>query len=270
MPTIAAIADAVARGVTRRHLLLLSDYDGTLCEFAGDPDAVRLPAPRAALLDELAARPKVTVGIVSGRHLADLQPRLGLSQPVWIAGLHGLEIAGPGARFLHPAAGGARGALRRLRPALESLAAGLPGVRVEDKDLALALHLRGADAATRARAQAQFLRIVEPLLAEGGLRLLVGDEVFELLPAVQWGKGDAVRWLRAFVERETGRAAWPVYLGDDVTDEAAFAEVGDAGISVVVGSRPSRAQYRLAGPPEVEALLAELVSRGIGLSASAD
>lgn len=264
MGAVAEVAAAIERGAVGRHLLLLSDFDGTLCEFSVDPEAVRLPAARGRLLDELAGRPDVTVGIVSGRRLADLRSRLNIRARIYLAGLHGLEIEGPGVEFLHPGAARARAALHALEPALARAVADLPGVFIEHKDLSLALHMRGAEPAARARAEARLTELARPELDRGVLRLLPGDCVVELLPQVAWSKGDAVRWLRGFVERESGRRAWPVYLGDDVTDEAAFEAIGEDGVTVVVGGRPSRARFRLAGPGEVEALLADLVARGVG------
>lgn len=269
MSTIAEVADAVACGASRGVILLLSDFDGTLVEFAVDPDTVKLPARRRALLETLAARPAVAAGIVSGRRLWDLRDRVGIAGPLVLAGLHGLEIEGPGARFLHPGAAAAREALAALRPALAAAVRDLAGVFVEDKDLSLALHVRAADPEIRERAERILKATAGSALARGELRLLAGDKVFELLPNVTWSKGDAVGWIRGHVEKQRGQAVWPVYLGDDWTDEPAFETIGDDGVAVVVGTRPSRAAFRLADPLEVEALLAELVARNVGVESPA-
>lgn len=62
----------------------------------------------------------------------------------------------------------------------------------------------------------------------------------------------------AAVERRHRQPAWPIYLGDDVTDEDAFRAVGDAGLTIAVGAGSSSARYRLADPGLVERLLEEL------------
>ena len=72
--------------------------------------------------------------------------------------------------------------------------------------------------------------------------------VDEVLPRDAGGKGAAIRELEKSVERNAMR---PVYFGDDITDEDAFLELRDRGITVLVGDRASWAQYRVAGPDEV-------------------
>ena len=96
--SVADVAGAVLAG-GRSPILLLSDFDGTLCEFRDDPESVRLADARRAALSTLARRPGVCVGIVSGRRAADIRERAGLDGPVYHAGLHGMEIAGPDGGF---------------------------------------------------------------------------------------------------------------------------------------------------------------------------
>ena len=73
----------------------------------------------------------------------------------------------------------------------------------------------------------------------------------EVLPNVAWGKGDALREIRAAL----GRDSFPVYFGDDLVDEEGFASVQDAGgFGVYRGPRrfaATAAHYRLDSPQEV-------------------
>jgi trehalose 6-phosphate phosphatase len=69
-----------------------------------------------------------------------------------------------------------------------------------------------------------------------------------------------VRWIEADVTRRLGAVVQPVYLGDDRTDEHAFEAIGQRGITVIVGRRPSRASRRLPDPAAVEQLLNRLVA----------
>jgi len=73
-----------------RHQLLLFDFDGTLAPFNTDPTAVYLAPDVAHLLGSLASRPEITVGIISGRRLADLQRRVSVPGDTYLAGFHGL------------------------------------------------------------------------------------------------------------------------------------------------------------------------------------
>jgi trehalose-phosphatase len=137
-------AAAIREARARRHLLLLLDFDGTLCEFDPDPDAVELSGPRRALLLGLAVRPDVTVGVVSGRRLQDVRRRTQISPRAYYSGLHGLEIEGPGVSFIHPEAERGLDAIRRVSASLRLDLSGMPGVFLEDKTLSVAAHFREA------------------------------------------------------------------------------------------------------------------------------
>ena len=69
---------AAITAVREHPVLLLTDFDGTLCEFKDTPDAVMLSPPRRLALSALATRPTWSVGIVSGRRAADVRRRAAL------------------------------------------------------------------------------------------------------------------------------------------------------------------------------------------------
>jgi alpha,alpha-trehalase len=241
---------------------MLLDFDGTLVELADDPDLVRLSDARRDLLRRLARRPDLTIGVISGRRLADLRRRVDAGSAVFYAGLHGLEIEGPGTRFVHVRAAGTRALIRRLGRSLVTATRDLADVRIEDKAFTVAMHVRGAAPTARRHAKGRLLEIAGPHLEAGTLRVLRGANVFEILPAVAWTKGDAVLHIKAAVARRYRRPVWPVYAGDDVTDEDAFTAIGIEGLAVAVGDRPTRAAFRLAGPEAVERLLRRVARNG--------
>ena len=253
------MADAVLAG-DRRPLLLLSDFDGTLCELRDDPEAVRLPAARRDALSTLARRPEVSVGIVSGRRAADVRHRAGLDGPVYYAGLHGMEIVGPDGGFTVDRLAAHRGRLQKTAADLAAAVRPFDGAFLEDKDLSIALHVRAAAPDDRNRAEETFWSLVSPALDAGHLRVQRGHHVFELLPDIAWNKGNAVRWIQADAARRLAGPPRPVYLGDDRTDEHAFEAVGDRGVTVIVGRAPSAATYRLPHPAAVERFLDRLVA----------
>lgn len=254
-----AVAARVASSARGRPLLVLMDFDGTLCEFQPEPGMVWLRGSRREALRTLMGHARVTAGFVSGRRLADLRERVGLTGDMWFAGLHGLEIEGFGRRFVHDRVDEARGLLGLLARALRVQTADLPGVLIEDKGLSLALHVRQAHPDDKIKADAAFLRMALPHIDDGTLRLMPGSNVSELLPNIPWTKGDAVRWIAAAERERRGGAADPcaIYLGDDVTDEDAFNAVGEDG-AIMVGPRPSRIPTRLENPGAVEVFLNEL------------
>lgn len=253
-------ADILRACVARRRgarLVVLSDFDGTLAEFDLDPTLPRIRSDAFAALVALSSLTHVTLGLVSGRRVADLARRVPLGSEVYMAGLHGLEIVVDDRTWRHDAVEHALTAVQALEASLTPVVAATAGARLEAKGAAVAVHVRGVARDERARVLASADATAAPWIAAGTLRRLVGADVHEYLPAAAWNKGDAVRWIAHDIERESGETPWLVYFGDDLTDEDAFRAVGD-GVSVVVGRRASAARYRLDAPADVAALLADL------------
>ena len=240
--------------------MILTDFDGTLVEFNVDPSAVVLPPSRQILLQTLGKRADLGAGIITGRRIDDLRERIPAEPSMFLAGLHGLEIEGPGLRFAHNGVALAAPGISVLAKDLRRAVKPLPGVFVEDKTYAVVLHLRGASKADRLHATTRFNALAEPLLSEGTVRLQPGDQVLELLPNVDWAKGDAVRAIIRQVENDTKETVWPVYIGDDATDEDAFEEIGTNGLTISVGTRPGAASFQIADPSAVECFLRAILA----------
>jgi trehalose 6-phosphate phosphatase len=221
--------------VAHEWCALLCDYDGTLAPIVTDPAVVRLSPVMHQVLMALVHHTHYQVGIVSGRNLVDLRARVD-SAVLYLAGNHGLEIVGPGVAYCHPGA-------RRLQPQLATLAQELrqdleeiPGARVEDKGLTLTVHFRSVPERFVPLLQLQVLRRVHTALEAGELALRTGKAILEIRPHVQWGKGEAMRWILEHMrlERPATRMC-TVYMGDDETDEDAFHALDAAGLGIVVG-----------------------------------
>lgn len=223
---------------------LFLDFDGTLVEIAATPDAVEVSVSLRQLLRDLHQRLDGRVAIVSGRSVAEIAALL---EPVTltVAGSHGLEIAAAGEPPVVPErTEGVDAALA----ALNDFARDRPGVLVEDKPFGVGLHYRQAP-----EQEADARALAATLADRHDLHLQLGKMVAELrLPGGD--KGSALKALMA----EPGRAATrPVFMGDDVTDEAAFAaacELGGAGI-LIGPARDTRARYRLDDVPAARAWL---------------
>ncbi len=217
--------------------VFLLDYDGTLAEIAPRPEAARPYPGVPELLYALSRR--YPVYLVTGRRVRDLEALLGpLQIPVF--GVHGAEEGVLGGPVRTRVVKEAYGVLAGLRDRVPKV----PGLWVEDKGAALALHYRGApDEAAVRRALRSLL---EGLPRE--LEVLWGKKVVEIKPKGAT-KGAVAREVAA---RHPGRI--PVAIGDDTTDEAMFAALPE-GITVKVGPGSSAAGYRLAGVPEVVAYL---------------
>jgi trehalose-phosphatase len=254
-----AIAAWQARPADARPLVLL-DFDGTLADFQIDPASVTLPPPRLKLLQTLAARADMSGGIISGRRIADVRERAFGGSSLFYAGLHGLEIEGPGLRYVHPALALAAPTIGVLADEVRAATKELPGVFIEDKGYSVVLHVRGASKADRQHAAIRFETLSAPFLAGGVVRLQRGDNVFELLPNIDWTKGDAVKAIARHVEAQTKQPTWPVYIGDDATDEDAFEAIGDSGLTIGVTARTSGAAFSLPDTSAVEQFLRAAVA----------
>jgi alpha,alpha-trehalase len=237
--------------------VVLLDFDGTLAPIVARPDDAAISDDARRLLRELAAY--YPVAVVSGRDLQDVVARVGVDD-LWYAGNHGFEIISPDGRTF---------TRDEARPALESLSEAettlhgelgeVPGVVLERKAFALAVHYRTAAEADAERA---IQRAAE--LAEGSdaLRLHWDLKVVELRPDVAWDKGYAVREILGAIGADPRRCV-PVYVGDGPTDEDAFRALAEVGLGILVGAprRPTFAHLRLDAQDEVPALLERLIAK---------
>ena len=96
------------------HVLLLSDYDGTLAPIAARPELAALPERTRELLTSLGGSHRITAGVVSGRSLADLKEMVAIPGLVY-AGNHGMEMEAPGWQFVHSQAEELEPLLAKLR-----------------------------------------------------------------------------------------------------------------------------------------------------------
>ena len=218
----------VERDLGERTPVVFLDFDGTLSPIVDDPAAAELPpATRTAVEQLMQACPVV---VVSGRDADDVRGRVGLDGLVY-AGSHGFDVIWPDGRRTE------RGeeyldALRRATAHLGEELAHIPGVEIEAKRFAVAVHYRRAPADCVDEVDACIARLAE---AEPTLRRSGGKRVFELRPDLDWDKGHTVLWL--LEELGVDGTDWvPVYLGDDLTDEDAFAalERYGSGLGLVV------------------------------------
>ena len=231
-----------------RHLAVLLDFDGSLVPLRAHPGQVWLDRVGRQLLGRLACHRRVTLVLISGRRRADLRKRVNVPAARYL-GLHGWEH-GDGAS----ARPGTRRLMRVARRMLAERLRHLPGIWVEDKGPVFVAHYRGASASTARRAR-QILRETLDWL-EPDLRVLPGKKVWEVLPQELKGKDAAV--LRLL--EELPQPALSIFVGDDRSDEPAFAALRGE-LTVCVGRpRRTRAHFRLRNPGEVRSFLERLLA----------
>ncbi len=225
-----------------RPVLLAFDYDGVLAPVVRDPDGHRMRRSTRALLVRLSRL--YNVAAISGRswsHTRELTEGVVPS----VVGNHGFE-------FLHarPVPAAVLRQVRGWRRQLEVALAGVPGLHFEDKRSTLAIHY--GLARTWRRSEQAVYAAANRLT---GTRLVAGKKVLNVLPRTFPNKGDALRGLLKRLELEAA-----LYLGDDVTDEDAFAVGEPLVLGVHVGPGRSLAPWRLEGQAQVDELLRLLVA----------
>jgi trehalose 6-phosphate phosphatase len=232
------------RALVAGRALLAFDFDGTLAPLAERPQDARLPARTRRLLARVARLYPCVV--ISGRAHRDLLRHLRRLPLVAVAGCHGAEGADDGRTRAH---GPSR--VGRWSNALRRRLRRLRGVALEPKPHGVAVHYRAALDREAARGS-----ILEAVATLEGVRLIPGRDVVEVVAADAPTKGDAL----AAIRRQLKPRA-TLYVGDDLTDEDAFASRGPGGLLPVrVGAEGrTSARFRLDAQSEVESLLDELL-----------
>jgi len=216
--------------------LLLLDYDGTLAPFRVDRFKSRPWAGVRTLLSQIQNQEKTRMVVVTGRPANEIAPLLGVEPAPEVWGLHGSErLYSDGRRELEqvPAA-----ACARLKTLCGQLRGDAFGGLFEEKPNAVAVHWRGIPTAKAKTIEKRTRALFEPLARMDGLNLLEFEAGLELRAGRD--KGEAVKAL--LEETSDGMPHPAAYLGDDLTDEAAFRAIKGRGLGVLVRRRPRPTQ----------------------------
>lgn len=260
--------DSLMDRLCRRQVVVFLDYDGTLTPIVDRPqDAILSDQGRAAVTALCAALP---TAVISGRDRADVQALVGIPGLVY-AGSHGFDVDLPDHPSLAPQPEGVEALLDQVEQALEAAVGPLPGALIERKALSIAAHYRLLDPADLDR----FMAGVDGVMAQfPALHEKPGKKVRELLPAADWDKGQCVlALLRAMGQDDDDHIA--LFIGDDRTDEDAFAALRqrgpDGGVGIIVADpkdpenagRLTKADFWIDTPDQVLDFLVAL-SQALG------
>jgi len=240
--------------ISRASNALFLDFDGTLVEFADQPESVFIPAYLPDLLNHLHEELDGALALISGRSIASLDSLLDLPH-IPLAGGHGAEWRIDGNYQID----------ERHSPDF-SVAAELlidfahrHNLLFENKGHSVALHFRQ---------HPEMKKNIDHFISSHietlpGLRVIYGNCVREI-QSKGMDKGKAVARFMQVVPF-AGRS--PVYIGDDTTDEDAFQWVNaNYGASCKVGEGMTSAQYRFENVAEVRRYLANLFAKNEGAS----
>ncbi|KND57948.1 Trehalose-6-phosphate phosphatase [Candidatus Paraburkholderia schumanniana] len=212
------------------------DFDGTLVELASTPDSIFVPRSVPDILAALRRATNGAVAVVSGRGIDNIDSFLQMSD-LPVAGMHGAERRNSNGDVQRIGFNDAR--LLRMEHKLEQVVSAHPGMLLEIKGAALALHYRNApDRERTARVATE--RLVQQY--EDAYVLQPGKMVYEIKPK----DVDKGRAIRAYMGEPPFTGRRPVFIGDDLTDEKGFAVVNEFdGLSVKIGPGDTVARARI-------------------------
>ncbi|XP_027331450.1 probable trehalose-phosphate phosphatase C [Abrus precatorius] len=266
-PSALNMFDQIIYDSRGKQVVTFLDYDGTLSPIVADPDKAYMSKKMRATLKDIARH--FATAIVSGRSIDKVYSFVGLAE-LYYAGSHGMDIKGPTNK--RSTKKGNEAVL--LQPASEFLpminevynilvekTKSVPGAKVENNKFCLSVHYRCVDEKSWV-ALAEQVNLV--LNEYPKLKLTQGRKVLEIRPNIKWDKGKALEFL---LEKSLGYAnsnnVFPIYIGDDRTDEDAFKVLRSRGqgIGILVSKIPKEtdASYTLQDPSEVGQFLRHLV-----------
>jgi trehalose 6-phosphate phosphatase len=247
--TEAELAEALPRDLQEWALFI--DVDGTLIDLAATPSGILIPAELPIQLSLVWERTGGAMALVTGRSIASVDAMFAPYR-FTVAGMHGYETRIGSGHVERREIDGS--SLNPARQELEKLAAKWPGLIVEDKGLAIAVHFRLVPEAAEAVDAAMVL--LQERLGEAWKRQN-GKMVVELHPAGT-DKGGAVS---RFMKTGPFLGKKPLVLGDDLTDEAMFHFANsNGGRSVRVGDSvyESAAVFKVASAGDVRRWIGDL------------
>ena len=224
--------DDLEAAIAGRIPAIFLDYDGTLTPIVARPELAILSEDGRAVVRDMAS--KLPVAVVSGRDRPDVEKLVGIDELIFV-GSHGFDIRTPDGGTIDNEVGGdvtplLDGVERKLHDKLDPI----EGSLVERKKFSIAAHYRLVADADYDR----FRGALDQVLAETPeIKEKSGKKVFEYQPRIDWDKGKAVLWLMGALGMDDGNHI-PMFFGDDVTDEDAFAALQGRGLGVIV-SAPS-------------------------------
>lgn len=222
----------------KRDVFLFLDFDGTLARIVGHPkDAVIRPDAKE-WLKKVLKKNNIKVAIVTGRSLSDIRRRVGLHGSYYVAN-HGMEVFYKN-RFLLKKGHQFKKPLKIFGDEIITSLAHIHGIVIEEKGLSVAVHFRRVERKYRGFIKSIVHEIAAPIVKKHNLQITKGKMLLELRPVSVWNKGKAVEWLWKKIAPES----FPIYIGDDMTDEDAFLAIKPYGFGIRIGKKKhSHAKY---------------------------
>ncbi|XP_076903476.1 trehalose-phosphate phosphatase B-like [Bidens hawaiensis] len=257
-----------------KKIVVFLDYDGTLSNIVPNPDQAFMSKKMRRVLSEVARC--FPTAIISGRSRDKVYGFVKLDD-IYYAGSHGLDIAAPfqcigDPKFQNKAvdkngdevvsfqpAQIYQPSIRKILDVLKEETNDIKGVMLENNKFCVSVHFRHVSDEDFPILEEVVKSVVDELEE---FRLSEGKKVFEIRPDIEWDKGHAMEYLLETLGYGSSNDVFPIYIGDDRTDEDAFKAINKRGngYSIVVSSSPkdTMALYSLRSPSDVKKFLSRL------------
>jgi trehalose 6-phosphate phosphatase len=230
-----------------KKIILILDYDGTLAPIADKPELAVINNDKKAQLYELSQHYHTI--LVSGRLVAEKFNLIGIEDLYYI-GNHGYDFKRPflSASSLQQVADFSAD-INEAYIKLQLILGKIEEVFIEHKKWSLSIHFRLAKKELIEHIEAAVNTLTENQFR---LRKHYAKKVFEIRPNINWDIGQAVSLIIDELNLDKDNL-FPIYIGDDVTDEPGFEFVKSCGCGIIVAThyRPTLASYSLKNVNEV-------------------
>lgn len=235
----------------RHQIAIFLDYDGTLTPVSPHPEDAYLSAKMRETLQKLSTAFKVFV--VSGRDKKNVEQFVDITGIPCI-GNHGLDMEQSESAELQVKLEQCKPIIAEARAEIFAKLTAIDGIQIEPKKFTTAIHYRHV-AETQ---QEEVIKLTQSIVKKYPLlKVIAGKKVLDVAPDIHWNKGKAVLSVLA-----NGFApdVYPIYIGDDITDESAFFELPEFGMGILVGDHgaPTYADFWLKSYQEVGEFLQHL------------
>ncbi|CAK9324286.1 unnamed protein product [Citrullus colocynthis] len=266
-PSALDMFDQIIEASKGKQIVMFLDYDGTLSPIVEDPDKAFMSEAMRKTVKKLASC--FPTAIVSGRCRDKVYGFIRLAE-LYYAGSHGMDIKGPtkSSKFKKAVNQGllfqpASDFLPMIDEVYQQLVEKMkstPGAKVENNKFCISVHFRCVDEKQWNNLEEEVKSVVKEYPK---LRLTQGRKVLEIRPTIKWDKGKALEFLLESLGYANCSDVFPIYIGDDRTDEDAFKVLRerDQGFGILVSKIPkdTHASYSLREPSEVMYFLQRLV-----------
>lgn len=265
-PSALSMFDQIVCESKGKQIVTFLDYDGTLSPIVADPDKAYMSKKMRTTLKDLARH--FPTAIVSGRCLDKVYNFVRLAE-LYYAGSHGMDIKGPtnkrstkkeNEQVLFQPASEFLPMINEVYNILVEKTKSVPGAKVENNKFCLSVHFRCVDEKNWASLGEQVSLVLNEYPK---LKLTQGRKVLEIRPAIKWDKGKALEFLLESLGYANSDNIFPIFIGDDRTDEDAFKVLRrrGQGIGILVSkiTKETDASYTLQDPTEVGQFLRHMV-----------